>query len=131
VIVDTSVWVDYFAGRPGWQVERVDQELSAERPVGMTDIVYAEVLQGIKNDRDLLITERRLLALDVIELGGLEDFRAAAEFYRAVRRSGHTIRRTSDCLIAVVCIRAERPLLHRDADFDRLADVSELVTVKE
>jgi predicted nucleic acid-binding protein len=131
VIVDTSVWVDYFAGRTNWQTSRVNDELSADREVGLTDIVYAEVLQGIKNDGDLLIVERRLLALDIVELGGLEDFRAAAELYRSVRRAGHTIRRTSDCLIAVACIKAERPLLHRDIDFDRIAEVSKLAVVRE
>ena len=131
MIVDTSVWIDYFAGRAGWQVERIDQELSAERPVGITDVIYAEVLQGIKRDQDLWITERRLLALEIVELDGLADFRNAAELYRTVRRAGHTIRRTSDCLIASVCIRVGRPLLHRDVDFERIADVSELLTVKE
>lgn len=131
MIVDTSVWIDYFAGRSGWQADRVDAELSAERPVGLTDVVYAELLQGIKHDADLLIVERRLLALDILQLAGLEDFRAAAELYRSARRAGHTIRRTSDCLIAVVCIREGRPLLHRDADFDRLAAVSRLTIVPD
>lgn len=130
MIIDTSVWIDYLAGRGGWQADLVDAELEAERPVGLTDVVYTEVLQGIRHDRDLLVVERTLLALDVLQLQGLEDFRAAAELYRAARRRGLTIRRTADCLIAVVCIRAERPLLHADADFDRLASVSPLQVVE-
>jgi len=130
VIVDTSVWIDYFAGRGTWQVALVVEELEAERPVGLTDFVYTEILRGIRHDSDLLAVERQLLALDILQVAGLDDFRAAALLYRAARRRGLTIRRTADCLIAAVCIRAGRPLLHADVDFDRLAEVSALEIVK-
>ena len=130
MIVDTSVWIDYFAGRATWQVELVAAELEAEQPVGLTDVVYTEILQGIRHDRDLHAIERQLLALDIARLEGLDDFRAAAELHRAVRRRGVTIRRTADCLIAVACIRAGRPL-HHDSDFDALAEVSALEVVKQ
>jgi hypothetical protein len=129
VIVDTSVWIDFFAGRDTWQVAVVSQELDDEQPVGLTDVVYTEILQGIRNDGDLLTVERQLLAMDILPLEGLDDFRAAALLYRAARREGLTIRRTTDCLIAAVCIRTGRPLLHHDADFDRLAQVSALELV--
>jgi predicted nucleic acid-binding protein len=129
VIVDTSVWIDFFAGRHTWQVAVVSQELDDEQPVGLTDVVYTEILQGIRNDGDLLTVERQLLAMDILPLEGLDDFRAAALLYRAARRQGLTIRRTTDCLIAAVCIRTGRPLLHHDADFDRLAQVSALELV--
>jgi len=130
LIVDTSVWIDYFAGRDTWQVRLVVRELDAEQPVGLTDVVYAEILQGIRHDRDLHTIERQLLALDILRLEGLDDFRSAAQLYRAARRRGLTVRRTADCLIAVACIRADRPLLHNDSDFDALAEVSALATVK-
>lgn len=130
MIVDTSVWIDFFAGRDTWQVVLLAQELEDEQPVGLTDVVYAEILQGIRHDGDLLAVERQLLAFDIPRLEGLDDFRAAAQLYRAARRQGLTIRRTSDCLIAVVCIREDRPLLHNDADFDHLAQVSALQVVK-
>ena len=130
MIVDTSVWIDCFAGRDTWQVRLVVQELEAEQPVGLTDLGYAEILQGIRPDRDLHTIERQLLALDIIQVEGLDDFRAAAQLYRAARRRGLTIRRTADCLIAAVCIRADRPLLHCDSDFDSLAEVSALQVVK-
>ncbi|HEV7655919.1 MAG TPA: PIN domain nuclease [Mycobacteriales bacterium] len=129
MIVDTSVWIDFFAGRDTWQVAVVSQELDDEQPVGLTDVVYTEILQGIRNDGDLLTVERQLLAMDILPLEGLDDFRAAALLYRAARRQGLTIRRTTDCLIAAVCIRTGRPLLHHDADFDRLAQVSALELV--
>jgi predicted nucleic acid-binding protein len=131
VIADTSVWIDFFAGRDTWQVELLAREIEDEQPVGLTDVIYTELLQGIRHDGDLLALERQLLAFDILGLDGLDDFRAAAQLYRSARRAGLTIRRTTDCLIAAVCIRADRPLLHRDADFDHLAAVSALELVKE
>jgi len=130
VIVDTSVWIDFFAGRDTWQVALLTQELQDEHSVGLTDVVYTEILQGIRHDTDLHSIERQLLALDICRLEGLDDFRAAAQLYRSARREGLTIRRTTDCLIAAVCIRAGRPLLHRDADFQHLAMVSALEVVE-
>jgi predicted nucleic acid-binding protein len=130
VIVDTSVWIDFFAGRDTWQAGLLAQELQDEQPVGLTDIVYTEILQGIKDDGMLLAVERRLLALDLLRLEGMDDFRNAAQLYRAARRHGLTVRRTTDCLIATVCIRTDRPLLHNDADFEHLALVSSLELVK-
>jgi predicted nucleic acid-binding protein len=131
VIVDTSVWIDFFAGRDSWQVGLLVRELEDEQPVGLTDVVYTEILQGIKDDGVLVGVERQLLTLDLARLEGLDDFRNAAQLYRAARRQGLTIGRTTDCLIATVCIRADRPLLHNDADFDHLALVSALRVVKQ
>jgi predicted nucleic acid-binding protein len=131
VIVDTSVWIDFFAGRDTWQAGLLAQELEDEQPVGLTDVVYTELLQAIKDDDMLLGVERQLPALDIVGLEGLDDFRNAAQLYRAARRQGLTIRRTTDCLIATVCIREDRALLHDDVDFDRLALVSPLRVVKQ
>ena len=130
MIVDTSVWIDFFAGRDSWQVALLVRALENEQPVGLTDVVYTEILQGIKDDGVLVAVERQLLALDLVQLEGLDDCRNAAQLYRAARRQGLTIRRTTDCLIATVCIRADRPLLHHDADFEHLALVSQLELVK-
>jgi predicted nucleic acid-binding protein len=129
VIVDTSVWVDFFADRPTWQADRLASDVAEERLIGLTDVVYTEVLQGIQNDAHLRFTERKLLEFPILRLEGLDDFRMAVQLYRAARRSGHTIRNTTDCLIAAVCVRERRPLLHNDVDFDRLAACSDLVVV--
>jgi predicted nucleic acid-binding protein len=131
VIVDTSVWIDFFAGRDTWQAVLLARELEDEQPVGLTDVVYIEILQGIKDDGVMLGLERQLLALDIVGLEGLDDFRNAAQLYRAARREGLTIRRTTDCLIATVCLREEHALLHDDVDFDHLALVSPLRVVKQ
>ncbi len=131
MIVDTSVWIDFFAGRDTWQAGLLAHDLEDEQPIGLTDVVYTEILQGIKDDGVLLGVERQLLALDIVGLEGLDDFRNAAQLYRAARRRGLTIRRTTDCLIAAPCIRQERALLHNDVDFDHLALVSPLQVVKQ
>jgi predicted nucleic acid-binding protein len=131
VIADTSVWIDFFAGRATWQVQLLASEVQDEQPVGLTDVIYTELLQGFKDETTMLGAERQLLNFDVLRLEGLDDFRNAAMLYRAARREGLTIRRTTDCLIAAVCIRESRPLLHNDADFHHLALVSSLSVVKE
>jgi predicted nucleic acid-binding protein len=131
VIADTSVWIDFFADRSTWQVELLAREVEDEQPVGLTDVIYTELLQGFTNESDMLGAERQLLNFDILRLEGLDDFRNAAMLYRAARREGLTIRRTTDCLIAAVCIREDRPLLHNDLDFTHLALVSPLSEVKQ
>jgi predicted nucleic acid-binding protein len=129
VIVDTSVWIDFFRGNDTWQVAVLSDRLVADEPIALTDIIFTEIFQGLVDERSVRRVERRLLAHEVLVLDPLDDHRRAAALYRACRRRGVTIRRTLDCLIAAVCIREHRPLLHADVDFDRLANHSDLVTV--
>ena len=129
MIVDTSVWIDFFRGNDTWQVAVLSDRLVADEPIALTDIIFTEILQGLVDERSVRRVERRLLAHEVLVLDPLDDHRRAAALYRACRRRGVMIRRTLDCLIAVVCIRERRPLLHADVDYDRLADHSDLVTV--
>jgi predicted nucleic acid-binding protein len=95
----------------------------------LTDVVFTEVLQGLRTEAEVAQVERRLDEFDILRLETLADFRAAAAMYRAARHEGVTIRRTGDCLIAAVCVREGVPLLHSDKDFDRLADVTALSIV--
>jgi predicted nucleic acid-binding protein len=129
VIVDTSVWIDFFRGNDTWQVAVLSDRLVADEAIALTDINFTEILQGLVDERSVRRVERRLLAHEVLVLDPLDDHRRAAALYRFCRRRGVTIRRTLDCLIAAVCIREHRPLLHADGDFDRLANHSDLVTV--
>jgi predicted nucleic acid-binding protein len=116
VIIDTTVWIDYLRGNANPETMWLDRELS-NQPLGITDIILCEVLQGILDDRSAARVERDLLRLNVFETGGAELAIAAAANYRALRRKGHTVRMTIDCLIATFCIRAGHSLLHRDRDF--------------
>jgi predicted nucleic acid-binding protein len=95
--------------------------LDRDEPVHTTDVVVMEVLAGARDDdhRDRL---RRLLArCEHVPLEGLDDFESAAELYRKCRGAGETVRALTDCLIAVVALRASVSVLHADRDFDVLA----------
>jgi hypothetical protein len=130
IAVDSSVWIDFLGGRDTAHVNLLAGYLDRHASeVALVDVVLTEVLQGLP-DEHVAKVEATLLELDVLRLEWIRDFRAAAGLYRAARKSGVTIRGTVDCLIAAVCIRENVPLLHADADFDRLAEISELTTIR-
>ena len=131
IVVDTSVWIDFFRDRDSWQVEHLAQLIADDEGIALTDVILTEILQGLPDDRTARRVERRLAGFDVLRLETLDDFRRAASLYRQARTRGVTIRRTLDCLIASICVRDEIPLLHADADFDHLARCTALRVVAE
>ena len=126
IVVDTSVWVDFFRGQSTPKVEAFVALVDDDAGIAITDVILTEILQGLRSERDIRRVERRLEFFEVLRLNDLDDFRRAAALYRGARRKGVTIRRTLDCLIASVCIREDVPLLHADVEFDRLATCSAL-----
>jgi predicted nucleic acid-binding protein len=126
IVVDTTVWVDFFRGRDDPHVAELTGLIEDDVGVALTDIVLTEVLQGVRSGKEASRVEKRLRAFDILRLSDLKDFTRAAELYRLARSKGFTIRRTLDCLIASVCVREQTPILHNDADFDRLAVASPL-----
>jgi predicted nucleic acid-binding protein len=127
IVIDTTVWVDYFRGADEPHVAELIALIKQDAGVALTDVVMTEVLQGLRTDRQARRVEKRLKAFDVLRLQHLDDFTRAARLYRRARSKGYTVRKTIDCLIAAVCIRERVPLLHNDADFDRLAEVTPLL----
>jgi predicted nucleic acid-binding protein len=126
IVVDTSVWIDVLAGRRTRQAIRCVDLIEGGEPVALTDVIFTEVLQGLRSEEEAELVERHLRAFPILRLKGLDDFALAASLYRAARRHGITIRKTLDCLIAAPCVRTGAPLLHKDSDFDRLASCSAL-----
>jgi predicted nucleic acid-binding protein len=126
IVVDTSVWVDVLGGRRTRQALRCVELIEGGEPVALTDVIFTEVLQGLSDQHEAALVERHLRAFPILRLEGLDDFSLAAELYRTTRAAGMTIRKTLDCLIAAPCVRTGAPLLHRDADFDRLASCTPL-----
>ena len=126
IVVDTSVWVDVLSGRRTRQARRCVELIEGGEPVALTDVIFTEVLQGLSSEDDAALVERHLRAFPVLRLEGLDDFALAASLYRTARSAGVTIRKTLDCLIAAPCVRTGAPLLHADADFDRLASCTSL-----
>ena len=117
VIVDTTVWIDYWDGTSTPEAEWLDAELDRQR-LGVTDIIVCELLQGVRDEAEATAVERELAKFEVFNTGGLDLAKAAAHNYRVLRGRGHTIRKTIDCLIATFCLRDGHSLLHRDRDFD-------------
>jgi hypothetical protein len=117
VIVDSSVWIDLFAGRTTPQIALLD-DLADHETIGVGDLVVCEVLQGIRSQDQFDRFRRVLLGLPVFTIGGTHIAVAAAANYRALRQRGLTVRGTIDCLIATFCIERGHTLLHNDRDFD-------------
>ena len=128
VIVDTTVWVDYFRGAENPETDWLNTELDRQR-LGLTDIILCEVLQGVRDDLVAKEVEGHLLMLEVFETGSVALAREAARNYRALRSRGRTVRRTIDCLIATFCLREQHSLLHRDRDFDSFEKVLKLSVI--
>lgn len=126
IVVDTSVWIDFFRDAKTAQVAALVRLIEGDAGIAITDVVLAELLQGARNDRDAARIERLLSPHGLFELQGVADARRAASMFRAARAAGHTVRRTLDCLIASVCVREDVAIMHADADFDRLALTSDL-----
>ena len=126
IVVDTSVWIDVLAGRRTKPARRCVELIERGDPVALTDVIYAEILQGLGSDAEVETVDAHLRAFPVLRLEALDDFALAASLYRAARKNGVTIRNTLDCLIAAPCVRTGAPLLHSDADFDRLASCTSL-----
>lgn len=126
IVVDTSVWIDVLNDRDSRTARHCTELIEAGEPIALTDIVFTEVLQGFRSEREATLVERHLRAFPILRLDGLDDFALAAELYRRARRAGVTIRKTLDCLIAAPCVRTGAPILHADSDFDRLATCTAL-----
>lgn len=117
ILVDSSVWIDYFRGTVTPQTECLDSLLGSE-PLAIGDLILAEVLQGFSSDRDFNQAKRLLTSLVMIELGGQGIAIQAAKNYRKLRALGITTRKTIDTVIATRCIDGGYTLLHSDRDFD-------------
>ena len=120
ILIDTSVWIDFFAGHDRPHVLRLEQLIDESEDLALCGIVLTEILQGIVDDtafdrvRDYL---RPLVMLPMPEVVCVR----AAEIYRQLRKTGITIRKTNDCLIAATAIEHDCRLLHHDKDFGPIA----------
>lgn len=117
ILVDSSVWIDYFRGVSTPQSDKLDALLGSQ-PLAIGDIVLEEVLQGFNSDRDFNLALGLMTSLDLIEIGGRDIAIQAARNFRALRILGVTVRKTIDTLIATRCIEDRLTLLYSDRDFD-------------
>ncbi|OPX99058.1 MAG: Ribonuclease VapC11 [Syntrophorhabdus sp. PtaB.Bin047] len=128
ILVDTSVWVDYFNGVVNPQTDWLDAALGTE-PVVMGDLILAEILQGFQNDRDYRKAQRLLEGIPFMDMLGRELAVKSAQHYRYLRKKGVTVRKTIDVMIGTFCIHHGIALLHRDRDFVPMEKYLNLMSV--
>lgn len=117
LIVDSSVWIDYYRGHANEHTEWLDREAGRQR-IGLTDRILCEVLQGSQTEARFARTLQELSAFEVFNSGGEALAIASAQNYRLLRAKGKSVRTAVDCLIATFCLANGHVLLHRDRDFD-------------
>lgn len=116
IVVDSSVWIDYFSGADNVQTDRLDNALGFQ-PVAIGDLILTEVLQGFRHDKDYKTARKLFEHLTVFEMLGQGMAMRSADNFRALRKKGITIRKTADVIIATFCIDQKIPLLFSDKDF--------------
>lgn len=117
LVVDSSVWIDYFNGSANVQTDYLDDILD-KTPILIGDLILAEVLQGFRQDADF--EKARRVMGEFIQVNMVSPLLAlqSARNYRLLRQKGVTVRKTIDSLIATYCIENDLDLLHNDSDFD-------------
>lgn len=129
ILVDSSVWIDYFNGRKTAKTDWLHSALEAI-PILMGDLILTEILQGFQRDRDFQLARNFLSNLPFMPMGGLELAVESAMNYRRLRKRGVTVRKTVDVIIGTFCIHNGLPFLHDDRDFDPMAKYLKLKIVE-
>jgi len=128
ILVDTSVWIDYFNGIENKKTNTLDSAL-IDGTVAIGDIIFLEILQGFRHDKDYDMATKTLSTLDSYEMVGSSMIPRCADNYRALRKKGITIRKTTDVIIATFCIDNTLPLLYSDKDFEPFVKHLKLIAV--
>ena len=122
VIVDTSVWIDFFKGVDNSEVNILSQYLKNDDPIFLCPPIIQEILQGISSDKEYIQLKDYLLSISIVNDDALEAALGAASIYRALRKKGVSIRKSNDCLIAYYALKYSLKILHRDRDFDKIIE---------
>ena len=128
ILVDSSVWIDYFKGTINKQTDFLDAALGTQS-LCIGDLILTEVLQGFRLDKDFRQARKMLTELTVYELLGIEIAHKSANNFRLLRKRGITVRKTADVIIATFCIEQNLPLLFTDKDFKPFVDHLGLIAV--
>ena len=116
VLIDTTVWIDFFAGRQLPHVTALEHLIKGREDICICGIILTEVLQGIRKKNEFRKTKELFNTMIFLPMP-YSVFLGAAEIYRTLRRKGITIRNSIDCMIASVAIENDITLLHNDRDF--------------
>jgi len=129
ILVDTSVWIDFFAGRDLAHVARLEQLILDNEDLAICGTILTEILQGIADDSTHRRVQRYLRPLLVLPMPETVYVRAV-DIYRKLRKTGITIRKTNDCIIAATALEHHCQLLHTDKDFSPIEKHFSLKVVK-
>ena len=129
IIVDSSVWIDYFNGKITQKTDWLDSALG-NQSIFTGDLILTEVLQGFQSDKDYRTAKRLLLSFPVVEMLGQDIAIKSSLNYRLLRKKGVTIRKTIDVIIGSFCIQCSFSLLHDDKDFNILEKYLNLKVVQ-
>jgi predicted nucleic acid-binding protein len=129
ILVDSSVWVDYFNSYKNSESALLDEFLGQEI-ILIGDLILLEVLQGVRNDAHFETIRKSLATFRQANLLSTSIALQASQYYRSLRKKGITIRKTNDCIIATWCIVNQIALLHHDRDFDPFVENFGLKIVK-
>jgi len=129
ILVDTSVWVDFFAGRNLPHVDVLEQCILDNEDLALCGIILTEILQGVADDTTHRRVRRYLSPLIMLPMPETV-FVRAADIYRKLRKKGITIRKSNDCIIAATALEHHCQLLHNDKDFLPIAEYCSLKVVK-
>lgn len=129
IVVDSSIWIDYFNGTVSKETNWLDELLGIE-PIIMGDIILAEVLQGFQNEKDFKTAKKLLLEIPFMDMIGQELAIKSAMNYRVLRQKGITVRKTINVMIGTFCIYNNFLLLHNDKDFDPIEKHLKLKVMK-
>ena len=130
VLVDSSVWINYFNGKDTWQTEILDQML-LQIPLFTGDLILTEVLQGFREESEYKKAKEVMSILTCKQLGGYEIAVKSAENYRKLRKKGITVRKTIDVIIGTFCINENIPLLHDDKVFEPMVKYLALKSISQ
>ena len=130
MLVDTSVWVDYFNGYPSPEVERLARAIADNEPITLPGIVWTEILLGIKTDAGANHIAGLLAVFETPQEPQRRDYIEAAKLFRLCRTKGYTVRSVVDCIIAQLCLRDGDELLSKDRDFKAIAKCTKLRLVE-
>jgi predicted nucleic acid-binding protein len=126
MLVDTSVWIDFFNGHASTQAARLSRAIADGEAIQLPGLVITEILLGLRSDAEAARVLDLLDAFDPVNEPTRGDYVEAARLYRHCRSKGFTIRSTIDCLLAQICLRDNLELLTKDHDFEAIAGCSKL-----
>jgi predicted nucleic acid-binding protein len=129
LLVDTSVWIDFFAGRDTPQTRIFKDAIREGVDIALTGVILTEILQGVPSDSGFARLRKDLSSFRVLHPASENTYVQAAKLYRSGRKRGVTIRSLVDCLIAAVAMEHGATILYKDRDYDRISGYAPLKTV--